>query len=377
MEKKKNIFSKEPIIHIVFWLIVVIFNFIVTDDVDFDKELSRTLPARIGYIVLFYLNYLVLIPRLLFRKKNAMYIVISVAVISFMFVGLRTVDLRKRVEFYQELLEKNDGNPVVIHPGAPKMSNKQIMRRIESGYALDQYNPFTRKLPNVQFYGLLLIFSLSMVLRFIVRWREQEQEQMELEKERMSSELDYLKQQINPHFLFNAINSIYSLTLPHEDTRASESILKLSAILRYMLYETNQKLVLLEREIEIIEDYIGLHRLRLTSKTQVNLVVNGNLSGYGIEPLLLIPFIENAFKYGIDSSEACTIDISIDCTDNYLKFGVVNKILVKNNAGKHSGIGIKNIERRLEILYPDSHNLDIKQVNDNFIVSLNLPLKRI
>lgn len=220
--------------------------------------------------------------------------------------------------------------------------------------SIAQFNPLSHR-NLVMIYGLLFVIAISLVMYFTERWRNEEQIRSALEKEHVSSELEYLKQQINPHFLFNALNSIYSLTLPYSQP-ASDSILKLSSILRYMLYSTGNKEVYMKDEIKVIEDYIGLQKLRLTTRTKVTFNCKGDFGALAIEPLLLIPIVENAFKYGVDSSKDSFIDINIDIRDKKFIFETLNTV-VTDIRSKDSGIGLKNIKRRLMLIYPNSHSL--------------------
>lgn len=368
---------KGPIIHIICWVAFIVLNFILSNSDDISNELKRMSGALSCYVLLFYINYFLLIPRLLFRSHIVSYIILTLVLIISMFVGLRSEELHTRKMYVENLLINEQAVAIADGIEIPVDRLRNLHDRIESAFEIGNYHPFKRRLNTQHFSGLLLIFSLSLLIRFVDRWQEQERRELELEKERVSSELDYLKKQINPHFLFNALNSIYSLTLPHDDDRASESILKLSAILRYMLYETDHKLVQLTSEVEILQNYIGLQRLRITDKAKINFNIDGDINGYGIEPLLFIPFIENAFKYGIDSANDSHIDINLKIDGSRLAFNIENTIVGVNRRTRHSGIGIKNIERRLEILYPENHIFNIDEQGGKFKVFLSLPLKKI
>lgn len=346
------------------WIALFILNYLLFGDDP--RESTISLLNWVGFILLFYVNYIILIPKLLFRNRTTLYILSAMLLIAATYVTVRAdalYDSERRIERMPEQ-ERRD--------------MPSFYREIEQGsiFKPQLYNPFIYKHATRHFYGLLLIYLLSTLLRLVGRWQEQERRQIELEKEQAKSELDYLKKQINPHFLFNALNSIYSLTLSQDD-QASESVLKLSSILRYMLYETDNTVVMLSSEVDILYSYLGLQKLRLTDMTEVNFEIDGSLEGYGIEPLLLIPFIENAFKYGIDSAHKSFINIYLSVKDSSLLFRVENKVVKPNRPKPHSGIGVRNIVRRLEILYPDSHRLDIAQEKDVFKVVMSLPLKRV
>jgi LytS/YehU family sensor histidine kinase len=217
----------------------------------------------------------------------------------------------------------------------------------------------------------LLAFSF----RLIEKWQDDEKQKVKLEKEKVSTELSFLKQQINPHFLFNSLNSIYSLSISKSET-TPDSILKLSSILRYVLYESEKELVFLHDELQTIKDYIELQKLRLTEMVTVNYKVEGISENKKIEPLLLIPIIENAFKYGVDNIKKSFIDINIKIREGKIELEVSNKIVAIADKNKtDSGIGIKNIKRRLDLLHGNNYEFDIKEENNVFSVRLKLNLK--
>lgn len=237
-------------------------------------------------------------------------------------------------------------------------------------------HPKPQRMPRPLFslYGLVLFFLASMLIRFFEKWQQDEKRNREIEKENIATELTFLKQQINPHFLFNALNSIYSMTI-NTSEQASDTLLKLSSILRYMLYETENPLVKLRDEINIINDYIELQKLRVPKNVSVYFKVTGQQGNHQIAPLLLMPLIENAFKYGIDNISEVFIDIHITIENENLELTVKNKIIRTDPSnGIDSGIGIKNILRRLELLYHDNYHFETEQTNGIFSVILRLKM---
>jgi hypothetical protein len=225
-------------------------------------------------------------------------------------------------------------------------------------------------------YGLLLIFTASISVRFLQRWQEEEKRKSEIEKEKITTELNFLKQQINPHFLFNSLNSIYSLSISKSE-KVTDSILKLSSILRYVLYESENKPVMLRDELSIISDYIELQKLRFTEKVSLTYRVIGEPERFCIEPFILIPLIENAFKYGVDSVNDTFISIVLKIDAEKLIMDVQNKIVFSNNDihKKESGIGLRNIQRRLDLLYPNGYEFSAKASDDIFSVHLEVKHK--
>lgn len=210
-------------------------------------------------------------------------------------------------------------------------------------------------------------------------WYLDQQYKVQLEKDRLASELKYLKAQVHPHFLFNTLNNLYALTLK-KSPNAPDIVLKLSSLLDYMLYHTNAKYVLLEKEINILENYLDLEKLRYGDRLELNYNVIGDISGYNIAPLTLFPFIENAFKHGASKdSTAPKINITIITEKEQLILKVANSI--NNNkvaeTGESNGLGLKNIKRQLDLVYPHNHNLDITANHNNFAIELTLKCKGI
>ena len=217
------------------------------------------------------------------------------------------------------------------------------------------------------------IYALTGTLfRFTVSWFRNSLMQEELERQNIQNELALLRSQINPHFLFNTLNNLHSFA-QHDQDKTAFGIIKLSEIMRYMLYETNTENVLLEKEIKYIENYIELQRLRLKNPDFVTFKVEGNIYGKKIAPLLLISFIENAFKHGRKNIESPGIMIHLACNENELTFKVTNFVTKKEyNIEKDQGIGLKNIKRRLDLIYGKNYKLDISENDDKYIVTLLL-----
>jgi len=194
-------------------------------------------------------------------------------------------------------------------------------------------------------------------------------------KERISSELIYLKQQVNPHFLFNTLNNIYSLSIKNHEIMPS-AILKISSILRYTLNKSDNSLASLKDEIEIMNAYIDFQKMRFKNNLPLVYKVSGSIDDYKIEPFILLPLIENAFKYGMVNIKDSFINIEITIKSEKLKFLISNKKSFTHESKlEHSGIGLNNIKRRLDLIYPDCHKLLIEDNDNIFSVCLELPLK--
>lgn len=230
---------------------------------------------------------------------------------------------------------------------------------------------FTSYFLSTVFTSLLFIF-LSIVLKFSVDWFLNERVQRDLENQRLSAELAFLKSQINPHFLFNSLNSIYSLAYQHSENTPG-AILKLSEIMRYMLYECNDNKVVLAKELQYLHNFIDLQKIRFGNKAYIDFKVEGQVGNQQIVPLLLIAFIENAFKHGIANDALSPIRLLIDVNDAQLYFYIQNRKHT-NNRDSLGGIGLNNVRRRLDLLYPDKYKLDIRDEFDTYTCELSLVL---
>jgi LytS/YehU family sensor histidine kinase len=221
--------------------------------------------------------------------------------------------------------------------------------------------------------ALILVAAISTgysLLNYVVKQEKQIEEQ---QKEHLKSELSFLRSQISPHFIFNVLNSIVYLI--RTKSEAAEAVtLKLSELMRYMLYETENAQIALEQEITYLKNYIELQKIRFEEDVEIQFLIEGNATTQKIEPMLLIPFVENAFKHGVGLVKNPIITIDLKIKDNALFFSVKNKIAPEKAFEKDSssGIGIKNVQRRLELLYPKTHQLAIKNENGNFEVFLDL-----
>jgi LytS/YehU family sensor histidine kinase len=204
------------------------------------------------------------------------------------------------------------------------------------------------------------------------RWYESQNRQKELERQNLKSELAMLKHQISPHFLFNTLNNIDSL-ISQNQQKASAAIIRLSDIMRYMLYNSQEKKVLLSKEIEYVGSVIKLQSLRMATKGFIKLNIEGESGNKKVAPLLLIPFIENAIKHGDKSVPPPGIAITIKISEDDLHFNIINHVEKKQVKDPKGGIGLQNVKRRLALLYPDKHILKINETEDIFEVNLKIP----
>lgn len=221
--------------------------------------------------------------------------------------------------------------------------------------------------------SLLAFLVVSTGFRFLFEGLEAKSKLAEIEAKQAKAELDSLKSQVNPHFLFNSLNNIYGLLMEDKD-RAGDSLLTLSSLLRYLIYASQKSLISLEEEVKFVDDYMAMERLRLGDKCKLNFTKFGDLHQMSLSPFLLIPFVENAFKHGsfatIDESY---IDVKLRVQEKHLTFTVDNSVKQKSET-RQAGLGIANVKRRLELLLPNRHRLEIRATDTRFFIKLELEL---
>ncbi len=221
----------------------------------------------------------------------------------------------------------------------------------------------------------ILVFTIGTCVSVIQEWLKTDTYKKEIEREKLNTELQFLKSQVNPHFFFNTLNNIYSLAVTGSEMTAP-AILKLSSIMRYIISDAQKNAVPLDNEVTFVQHFIDLQLVRLTDKVAVDFTVDGIVENKMIEPLLFIPFVENAFKYGVSTKENTSIVFHLNIGDKKIIFSSSNKIIHNENVLRDTtGIGINNVKRRLELLYPDKHELQIFNTGENFSVKLEITIK--
>lgn len=302
--------------------------------------------------LLFFLNIYYAIPKYLKNKQVNKYI-LSIILLFFGLLG---------IEFLVKITLQTIYN---------------LPENFEFLYGVDYNNlPKRRSLEfpiGIRYLGFL---ALSFGYRYVKDWKqlmEERTRQQTILAEKWKVELDYLKSQVNPHFLFNNLNNIYAITKRNNDTEASEAITRLSSLTRFMLYDSSSKYIPIAKEIKYIQDYIELQQLRFADEEViVNLKLEGAIEHTNISPYMLIPFVENAFKYGVKIHQNSIIRIEIKIINGSLFFNVRNKIQQSKNNHVYSGIGIANVKKRLELVYPNRFELNINNDETYFEVQLQI-----
>ncbi|WP_264536266.1 sensor histidine kinase [Flavobacterium sp. N1736] len=359
----KNTSSNKILFHSIIWTFFILTSLIQFYESPFRINNDFYVQWSTG-IILFYLNYFYLVPTLLLEKKYWLYFVFVFALI-FLFMVIR-------INYF--IPEFGHTRPLNMLP--PKMMPQNMDLYLKNGrhIMMARRQPLFFKIGPSLFY--ILIITISAIIKTLTEFYNNQQNKLIAETHRTNTELIYLRKQTNPHFLFNSLNSIYSLAHKKSDL-VPDAIVTLSELMRYMLYETDNKTVALEKEINYIQNYIELQKLRLNDIEDIFVNVHGNTKNKFIEPLLLISFVENAFKYGTDYKGAAHVKIKIFILDNNLDFWIENKIENYVKDPENSGIGLVNIQNRLDLLYPNAHELTITQDNQYYRVHLNLKLDKI
>lgn len=332
-------------IHTLVWLLLLVIPYISTDQVfsSLDpasdvKYLLLCFTLSSVLLVTFYFNYFFLIPKYLFAKKSWIYFLVLLLMVAIVFVLLGVIFIF------------SDFNPEALAKMSP---------------AIEKIIPVI--IINAVSLWLLAIVS-SILWAFYNRLKQ-------TETEKLSAQIASLKSQINPHFLFNTLNNIYATAID-TSPKAADMVDKLSEMMRYTMRDTQQDFVLLEDEINYISNFIELQRLRLDKSVKLEYDGLEEVPDLRIAPMLLIPFIENAFKHGVNSEQKSHIKIEMTIHKKEFQLSVMNnKVNVQQNISEKSGLGIENTKHRLNLIYPSKHLLVINDTEKQFLVSLYINLQ--
>jgi two-component system, LytTR family, sensor kinase len=318
--------------------------------------------------IVFYINYLVLAPKFFFeKKKHRYYISVLIMLIFFYFISsgsnrliFKYIPGKDHTEEARNPAEEGRKPPEEGRKPGPPVPGRFFGEP-----------PFrAMHLFNYGFTSMFLIF-FSLGLRIMERHSQIQKSQKELEKEKLNSELAFLKNQISPHFFFNTLNNIYSLiSINAEDSQ--RAVLKLSKLMRYLLYESDHGNTRLSNELDFMNNYIDLMKLRMSEKVNLNISFPAKYDDINVPPLLFIPFIENAFKHGISYRGKSFIDVSMEAAKNSISFRCANSLAPakKETGNSDSGIGLENVRKRLILLFPGKHDLKITKSEEVFEVLL-------
>ena len=345
------------LIQILVWLvfaIAVLFNQPLTGNITVPYQLWVKEGIVLAMLVAaYYTNSLVFVPRFLLKNHTAYYFLLVIATIVFILVINKYADRWLNLHELMMAAFRRHGPP-------QKHGN-----RIGSEFDV------------VTTVIIALVLGIGTSITTIQKWQSDKLHNQILQQEKTSSELSFLKAQINPHFFFNTLNNIYALTYVDADV-SRKAIHQLSRMMRYLLYDTQQTTTLLSQEISFINDYISLMQLRLTDMVNIGFESPEELNDLPIAPMLFLPFVENAFKHGTSVNEPGSINIQIEQHNNLLELTVKNAIVntETSQVDEYGGIGLGNTRRRLDLLYPGKYQLLINDVPEpgKYIIHLSLDL---
>lgn len=376
----KNQSRQENLIYLVVWgllfatpLLSLYLRTMSDDNLSFQwGEVFFIWGKFIIFLLLFLFHNFLLAPLLIHQHKRALYIsAIAIVITGFVFVQMKTHPRpfpdRERREFFRG--PRPDHEPPHMPPefkgGKPA---PPFMRKNGLGDSLHDI---------IATVVLLLMFGANLGAKLYFRTRNDQRKLQELEKQNLEQQLEYLKYQINPHFFMNTLNNIHAL-VDIDPAKAQDTILELSKMMRFVLYEGDKSGVPLNRELEFIRTYITLMQLRYTDKVKINLDLPTQMPDKTVPPLMLISFIENAFKHGVSYQHDSFIDIKVELIEplpqvTHLHFTCTNSKAEKPNQEK-GGVGLVNVKKRLDLLYDKNYTLSIKDDTDTYFVELILPL---
>lgn len=319
------------------------------------------------WIVLFAIHNFLLAPLLIIKRRTWLYtalVVVLLVATMFTLSAIRPSHSKKRPAPQRyECCEHNCMN-------AEMMASKQQPPPMREGGPLMMFGPGEM----VAFFGGLLLMGMNLGVKLYFRSQEATKAITQIEKHALERQLQYLKYQVNPHFFMNTLNNIHAL-VDIDPERAKTSIVELSKLMRYVLYEGNNKLTSLSREVQFLRNYVQLMSMRYTGNVSISLDVPEVLPDSMLPPLLLVIFVENAFKHGISYRTKSFVEISLQPHGDRLLFSCRNsRPEIKHDENMKGGVGLSNVRRRLDLLFPGNYTLDIKEQEDTYTVHLDIPL---
>jgi len=333
---------KNILIHLIFWVLVVTYfawGFGFHNDVK--KHFINSMYFLPGHFIMVYSLLYFLVPKYLLKGKYLRF-----------FIGIAFLVILCLVYtiIFQQTVNINQG----IFKGMFLTIGKNVL-------------PF------------LHIGAIALSIKLVQYWFSQKSQMVEAEKQKTTAELELLRTQLHPHFLFNTLNNIYSHTL-ELSAKTPDIVLKLKGLLQFMIYESQAAKIPLSKEIELLQNYIALEQLRYGERLELTVSITGDIDRYQIAPLLLLPFLENAFKHGTSKqADRCFIDFNLAMDGSLMRFKLVNSIdqNEKGQIAKFGGMGMQNVKRKLELLYKEKCQLQSLILNEVFIVKLELSLEEL
>ena len=359
-------YRKEHFIYTLMWILIYISPFMGTymrmssnPHIEFSwYEVLNAWKFDTVWLVLFAVHNFMLAPLLILKRRTILYVTLSFALVG---VAMGILWFLR---------------PAYHHHRLPRYSRHErvLYRDNIADFRPDEPFPFFGPGELVAAFGGLLLMGMNLGVKLYFKSQEDTKLLTQIDKHNLERQLEYLKYQVNPHFFMNTLNNIHAL-VDIDPERAKTTIVELSKMMRYILYEGNNRLIPLPREVQFLNNYVQLMRLRYTDKVSIRMSAPSNLPDVMIPPLLLIMFVENAFKHGISYRTESFVYITVDVKDDRLKFVCSNSkqhLTVKEKSG--GGMGLVNVRRRLDLLFQDTYTLKIEDRENEYDVSLDLPL---
>lgn len=352
----KNNVLIENTIYILLWVLIFLIP-VFSSGYEFEinwKKVYHEWLRFIPFLLIFIINNSILIPVFLYKKKNLQFIIgglLVVLLISYLGINTKVLSL---------VLENSDA----------------FEKRPPKGFP----PPFRRPVQPLHIVFInsivisILIIGFNTAIKLSYKWSKNEQEKKELEKEHLQSELNFLKHQISPHFFMNTLNNIHAL-IDIDAENAKSAVIRLSKMMRHLLYDAEQEKTSLKKEIEFIKTFVDLMKLRFSSKVSIEANLPEVIEDYQIPPLLFTSLLENAFKYGVSYREKSFIKLNIDIEKLKLIFELTNSDFSIERTDEKGGIGHINLKKRLDLLFLDNYILDINRMDKQFSVKMVIPLK--
>ena len=375
LKTTKMNYRKEHIIYTLMWialylspLMSIYMRMSGNPHIDFSwYEILNAWKFNTVWIVLFAIHNFLLAPLLIVKRRTWLYTALVVALLvatMFTLSAMRPSDSR--------MLHAPQRSECCEHDcmNAEMMASKQQPPPMREGGPLMMFGPGEV----VIFFGGLLLMGMNLGVKLYFRSQEDADILSQIEKHALERQLQYLKYQVNPHFFMNTLNNIHAL-VDIDPERAKTSIVELSKLMRYVLYEGNNRLTPLSREVQFLRNYVQLMSMRYTGNVSISLDVPEVLPDSMLPPLLLVIFVENAFKHGISYRTKSFVEISLQPHGDRLLFSCRNsRPEIKHDENMKGGVGLSNVRRRLDLLFPGNYTLDIKEQEDTYTVHLDIPL---
>jgi len=368
VKQNKKIKRTEIVLVAFVWLVLLITPILFREDIysPIDRIVSSQLMIILPLFLLFLINRFVFVPKFLFKGKIIHFLVSVLGIIIIFMIGSYIYDTK-------------------IKPPPPDMispNNQMILPPYSNPGGIDQFGNLRPEQPRqerpIPPFANFLILSVLVVgfdtgLQSGIRWIGVENEKVSLEKENLDNQLVLLRNQVSPHFFMNTLNNIHAL-VDINTQEAKDAIIKLSKMMRYLLYETESEKTTIKKEVEFLQSYIDLMRLRFSEKVKISLNLPATIPEKSIPPFLFTSLIENAFKHGISYKQESFINIDLVIGEDRLLLVIKNSVSNKSQTTKFSGIGLENTRKRLDLIYGSNYHLDIIESEDLFTVNLSFPV---